>query len=145
MKSDSSASAVSARPDASCTNANKLHYAQLPRALSPRIPSFQRQDQRARTPIRCSRALGAFVLATAIFTLAALSGPDLIGHLLGAGDADHCPVCAAVHGMRAGASMATVVLVPALFLVGPPTLRWQSSVPAVSIPAPASRAPPAIA
>ena len=88
------------------------------------------------------RPLGAAVLAAAIFTLAALAGPDLIGHLLGAGDADHCSVCAAVHGMRAGAPMATVVLVPALLLVGPPTVQHQSKVPALTISPPASRGPP---
>ncbi|MFI5341287.1 MAG: hypothetical protein ACHQ7N_15800 [Candidatus Methylomirabilales bacterium] len=92
------------------------------------------------------RPIGAAVLAAAIFTLAVLAGPHLIEHLLGKdGDPDHCAVCAAVHGMRAGAPTAIVLLVPALLLVGPPTVRHQSKVPALTIPVPSSRAPPAFA
>ena len=111
-----------------------------------RPPSSRRQDRGVRMAMRSGRPSGAAVLAAAIFTLAVLAGPYLIEHLLGkAGDPDHCAVCAAVPGMRAGAPMATAVLVPALLLVGPSTVQHQSKVPALTIPVPSSRAPPAFA
>jgi len=131
--------------EASFITVNQLHSSPSPRAPVRRLGDLWGQERGRPTPFPCSRAVGAAVLAAAIFTLAALAGPDLIGHLLGAGDADHCSVCAAVHSMRAGPPMATVVLVPALLLVGPSTLQQQSKVPALTIPVPSSRAPPAFA
>jgi hypothetical protein len=139
MNFASSAFAAHAMPDGRYPDVIQLQHA------SVRPPSSGRAGRGLRMGGLCGRPLGSAVLAVTTFTLAVLAGPDLIGHLLGAGDADHCPVCAAVHGMRAGAPTATVVLVPALLLVGPPTLRCQSSVPAVARSSPSSRAPPAIA
>jgi len=118
---------------------NQLQY------TPSRFPSLRRQGWGLWIAMLCRRPLGAAVLAAAIFILAVLTGPHLIEHLLGKdGDPDHCAVCAAVHGMRAGALAATVVLVPALLPVGPPTLKGQPPVSAVAIASPSPRGPPVI-
>ena len=124
--------------DMSCHIVNQL---QNFLARFPQLRLREWEAIKSRPPLR---ALMAAVLAAATFTLAVWAGPDLIGHLLGAGDADHCTVCAAVHGMRAGARTAPVVLVPALLLVGPPSLLGQLSLPAVATSTPSSRAPPVV-
>jgi hypothetical protein len=122
---------------------NQLHSSPSPRALVRRLGGLWGQGRGRPTPFPCSRAVGAAVLAAAIFTLAVLAGPHLIEHLLGKdGDSDHCAVCAAIHGARAGAPTAPVLLVPALLLVGPSTVQHQSKVPALTISASASRGPP---
>ena len=92
---------------------------------------------------RCRILLTVF-LVTAILALAGLSGPHLIEHLLGAGDADHCPVCAALHGVRAGVAMAPVVLVAALLLVGAPAVQHHRPVLTVAIAPLPPRGPPVV-
>jgi len=91
------------------------------------------------------RVVGAAILSAAILLLTVWAGPDFIGHLLGAGDADHCAVCAAAHGMRAGVSTPPVVLIPALRPFGPPPASTSATFIAPAVPTAPSRAPPPLA
>jgi hypothetical protein len=94
-------------------------------------------------PLAPRRAFGALNLAALIFILAALAGPHLIEHLLGAGDdPDHCAICAALHGARSGVAMAPAAPVPGLPVVGSPPLQSRLSAPVVPVAASCSRAPP---
>ena len=89
------------------------------------------------------RALEALILAALIFILAALAGPHLVEHLLGAGgDPDHCAVCAALHGARSGVAIAPAAPLPGLPVVGSPPLQLPLSAPVVPVAASSSRAPP---
>lgn len=110
-----------------------------------RPPSSRQQGRGVRMGMRCRRPLGATVLAAAIFTLGALSGPHVIEHLLGAGgDPDHCAVCAAIHGARAGLSGTGAPPVHVLLLVDLAPPPRQPAIQAVASPVPSSRAPPPV-
>lgn len=94
-------------------------------------------------PLPRGRAVWASILSTAILLLAALAGPHLIEHLLVAGgDADHCPVCAALQGSRSGVPMAPPAPLPALPVVGSPPPQSPQSALGVAIDAYSTRAPP---
>ena len=102
-----------------------------PAALLPSVP--------------LGRTVGTFVLLVVLFTLTVLAGPHLIEHLLSTdGDSDHCVVCAAIHGARAGVPAAPVVLVPALLLIGLSTPQPQPPASAVASASPSPRGPPVI-
>jgi len=113
---------------------------------SPASPSFSaKRRHRARAALRAShQVVGAAILVAIIFLLGAWAGPHIIGHLLGVGDADHCLVCAAMHGIRGGTPTAIAVSVPALPFVGLSALQHQPLVPAVSLASPSLRGPPVI-
>jgi hypothetical protein len=135
--------AARAMPDTSYVAVSQLQELRLPRASPPSLQGLRGKEGGTPTPRLRSRTLGAAFLVAAILTLAALAGPHLVEHLLGVGgDPDHCAVCAAVHGMRAGLSAAAADSVAALPLAGLPSLQHPLSAPAVTIPAPSSRAPP---
>ena len=123
--------------DATWICANKLHlwrFSSTPASADARG---------RRPPIPGSRILAVAGLAALVFILAALAGPHLVEHLLGAGgDPDHCTVCAALHGARFGVAMAPAAPLPGLPVVGSPTLRLSLSAPVVPVAASSSRAPP---
>ena len=112
---------------------------QAPSAYSERAP------RRVSPSVPLRRTVEAFVLLVVLFTLTVLAGPHLIEHLLSTdGDSDHCVVCAAIHGARAGVPAAPVVLVPALLLVGLSTPQPQPPASAVASASPSPRGPPVI-
>ena len=132
------ASVIPAMPDARRTIAGKLHSPAPP-------PLSAARPHRTRAALRASRqVVGAAILAAAIFLMGAWAGPHIIGHLLGVGDADHCLVCAAMHGIRGGTPTTIAVSVPALPFVGLSALQHQPLVPAVSLASPSLRGPPVI-
>ena len=99
-----------------------------------------------RGPRQDARVAGAALLAGVMLALAVYAGPHLLEHLLGqdTDDADHCALCAAIHGMRSGAPLALMLLVPALLFVRLSPLPCPPPIASVAIPSPAPRGPPVI-
>ena len=105
------------------------------------------ESTRSRLPVSVPlhRTVGAAVLAAVLVALTLLAGPHLVEHLVGADrDADHCVVCVALHGARAGIPAAPLTLLAAVVVVGRPTLEPLLAGPAVSPLSASSRAPPTL-
>ena len=118
--------------------------ATLAKFQSPSPPFAAIRQHRTHALPAGRQIVGIAILAAVIFLLGAWAGPHIIGHLLGVGDADHCLVCAAMHGIRGGTPTAIAVSVPELPFVGLSALQRQPLVPAVSLASPSLRGPPVI-